>query len=234
MATPFAITRNTKAATRGRYPFGSILNLARSRDARGSMLRCPHYRATPLRSLDAVARQAGVSRVWYKDESSRFGLGSFKALGGAYAVALLLAEKVSIQLGRPVSIEDLARGVHSKITRDITVVCASDGNHGRSVAAGAQVFGCRCAIYLHAGVSMGRETAITERGAQVFRTKGNYDDSVREATEAAAAHGWEVISDTSWPGYQKIPATVMQGYTVMLLEIFEQLAQAGRSGRAHV
>lgn len=107
----------------------------------------------------------------------------------------------------------------------ITVCCATDGNHGRSVAWGAQNFGCRCVIFIHAGVSEGRKAAIEAYGAEVRRCDGNYDDSVRLAQEVAARDGWFVVSDTSYEGYMDVPRDVMQGYEVMASEAFDLLTE---------
>jgi diaminopropionate ammonia-lyase len=230
----FSIHHNLRAVQRGTYAFGDLISATAAERARSEMSLCPHYQFTPLLNLAGLARSVGVERVFYKDEASRFGLGSFKALGGAYAVALLLIGAVSAQLKREVSIAELARGSHSQYTRGTTVVCASDGKHGRAVAAGARVFGCNCVIYLHEGVSAGREAAIAALGALVVRTPGNYDESVRAATAAARLNGWQVVSDTSWSGYEAIPATVMQGYSVMVLEVLEQLSAAGERPPTHV
>ncbi|MCB1492958.1 MAG: diaminopropionate ammonia-lyase, partial [Rhodobiaceae bacterium] len=106
-----------------------------------------------------------------------------------------------------------------------TVCCATDGNHGRSVAWGAQTFGCRCVIFIHETVSEGRKAAIERYGAEVRRCKGNYDDSVRAAEETAKREGWTVVSDTSYPGYMEIPKDVMQGYEVMAAEAFDALSE---------
>ncbi|WP_247295851.1 pyridoxal-phosphate dependent enzyme [Bradyrhizobium sp. 179] len=106
----------------------------------------PGYRPTPLRCLDGLARAAGVRAVLYKDEGSRFNLGSFKALGGAYAVASILQREIEVITGKRPSTEQLAAGSLKALTADITVTCATDGNHGRSVAWGARTFGCRCVI----------------------------------------------------------------------------------------
>ena len=114
------------------------------------------------------------------------------------------------------------------VVKDITVTCATDGNHGRSVAWGAQLFGCRCVIYIHATVSEGRGAAIADYGAEVVRVPGNYDDSVRHADAQAKAHGWTVVSDTTYEGYREIPIDVMHGYGVMSREIVEQLAASRR------
>ena len=118
---------------------------------------------------------------------------------------------------------DLIEGRLREITREVTVTCATDGNHGRAVAWAAQRFGCACRIYVHAGVSAARCEAIARYGAQVVRPAGNYDDSVREAASDASRHGWFVVSDTSYEGYVDVPRDVMQGYAVMVREAIEQL-----------
>ncbi len=164
------------------------------------------YAPTRLVELDAVARLAGVARVSYKDESTRFGLGSFKALGGAYAVLRQLRAA-----GKPPA--------------DIVVTCATDGNHGRSVAWGAQRFGCKCVIYIHATVSDARARAIAAYGAEIRRVPGTYDDAVRQVAADADANGWIVVSDTSYPGYTEIPRDVMQGYAVMVDEALGQFGE---------
>ncbi|MGL4291150.1 MAG: diaminopropionate ammonia-lyase, partial [Phreatobacter sp.] len=112
------------------------------------------------------------------------------------------------------------------IARELTVCCATDGNHGRSVAAGAEMFGCRCVIFLHSGVSAGREAAIAAFGAEIRRTSGNYDQSVAEASATGLARGWTVVSDFSAEGYTEIPGLVMQGYTLLLDEIIDQSTAA--------
>ncbi|MCP3418398.1 diaminopropionate ammonia-lyase [Bradyrhizobium brasilense] len=109
------------------------------------------------------------------------------------------------------------------ITAGMIVTCATDGNHGRSVAWGARTFGCRCVIFVHASVSQGRRDAIAAYGAEVRVVDGTYDAAVREAADTAARNGWQVISDTSYEGYTDIPRYVMQGYGVMVEEAIEQL-----------
>ncbi|MFD1344820.1 diaminopropionate ammonia-lyase, partial [Litorisediminicola beolgyonensis] len=110
-----------------------------------------------------------------------------------------------------------------ELVAGLTVTCATDGNHGRSVAWGAERFGCRAVIFLHETVSQGREDAIARFGAEVRRVPGDYDDSVREAARVAAQEGWFVVSDTSWPGYEDVPRHVMQGYEIMADEAYEAL-----------
>jgi diaminopropionate ammonia-lyase len=191
--------------------------------ARRTITSWPGYAVTPLVELPGLAGHAGVARLAYKDEAGRFGLGSFKALGGAYAVARLLCRRVAAATGAgEVRPEDLGDPRYRDIVAGITVSCATDGNHGRSVAWGAQTFGCRCVIFIHETVSQGRKAAIEAFGAEVRRTSGNYDDSVRLAQETADREGWFIVSDTSYEGYMDIPRDVMQGYTVMAAEALEQ------------
>lgn len=181
------------------------------------------YLATPLIELAGLARAHLVDRVSYKDEGERFGLKSFKALGGAYAVQRLLLDALRRESpGVDATAQALLSHQFSDITGKITVTCATDGNHGRSVAWGAQQFGCRCVIYIHETVSEGRRAAIARYGAEVIRVNGNYDDAVRHAAQAAQENGWTVVSDTSYEGYIDIPADVMHGYGVMAREVTRQ------------
>ncbi len=185
-----------------------------------------NHAPTPLHTLPALAAELGVDRVHIKDEGSRLGLGSFKALGGSYAVIRLVLEKASRQLGRAIDVAELHAPEVRAVTAGMTVACATDGNHGRSVAQGAQLVGARSAIFVHSGVSDERVAAIARFGAQMIRVEGTYDDSVAEAARVAAEKGWNVVSDTSWPGYERIPRMVMQGYTAMVREALRQLPEA--------
>ncbi len=186
-------------------PYGDDLHAILSRDggrtAHAAISAWEGYAPTPLRDLSAIADALDLGQVLYKDEGGRFGLRSFKALGGAYAVDRLVAAG-----GR----------------RGLTVACATDGNHGRSVAWGARRAGVKAVIYVHETVSEGRAEAIRSYGATVVREGRNYDDSVRACAQAAAANGWQIVSDTSWPGYEDVPRDVMQGYSVLAIEIAAQ------------
>ncbi len=117
---------------------------------------------------------------------------------------------------------DLFNGRHGHELQDYTVISATDGNHGRSLAAAARSIGCRCVIVLHAQVSVEREAAIAGYGADIVRIAGNYDESVQEAARLAAAHGWQVVSDTSYDGYEEVPRDVMQEYGTIAAELAEQ------------
>ena len=191
---------------------------------RAEIRRWPGYAETPLVDLGSIAKALDIEKIWYKDESQRFDLKSFKALGGAYATARQLQKFVSRETNKVISIHDLLGGRYDRLTGDLVMTCATDGNHGRSVAWGCKLFGCRCVIYIHRDVSAARASAMEALGAEVVRINGNYDDSVRRAAEDAITFERTVISDTSYPGYVDIPRDVTMGYTVMLAEIVEQLA----------
>ncbi|MBE0574583.1 MAG: diaminopropionate ammonia-lyase [Desulfuromonadales bacterium] len=216
---------NPHSNPKSTYPdrLQEVFDTVASQKAIEEICRWPGYSTTPLLSLDGLARELGIGGVYYKDEGGRFGLGSFKSLGGAYEVLCLLQREVSGRVGREVSFENIRNGNYAEIVKEITVVTATDGNHGRSVAWGAQLFGCRCVIYIHSGVSARRKTAMEEFGAKVVRINGNYDESVTMAAEAAATNNWFIVSDTSYEGYTDLPKHVMAGYTVMAAEIAGQL-----------
>jgi diaminopropionate ammonia-lyase len=181
------------------------------------------YEPTPLRSMPGLARSLKIGHVFYKDEGERFGLGSFKALGGAYAVLRLLQQEIEKRANSKATARDILSGQYANIAAGLTVTCATDGNHGRSVAWGARMFGCRCVIYVHATVSKNRVDAIASYGAEVRRVPGNYDDAVRQADIDAKSNDWVVVSDTSYEGYTSIPCDVMQGYCVMVYEALRQI-----------
>lgn len=197
-------------------------------------IRCfPGYAPTPLRERPALARTLGLAKVHIKDESSRFGLGSFKALGGSYAVVLLVRRRVSARLAREMDLDQAHTPDWRSIAGEMTVACATDGNHGRSVAYGARLTGCRCVIFLHAHVSAAREDAIRDLGAEIVRVDGDYDASVAEADRVAKARGWHVVSDTAYEGYTDVPREIMHGYGVMVDEILDDPSlQAERTAAA--
>lgn len=179
---------------------------------------------TPLHELKSLAAELEIGSLHVKDEGQRLGLGSFKALGGAYAVACLVLEEASRRLGHTVGFEDLMSPKVNAVASSMTFACATDGNHGRSVAQGAQHVGAGSTIFVHSGVSDERIAAMTRFGAEVMRVDGTYDDSVARADEVSRQRGWIVVSDTSWPGYERIPSLVMQGYTLLVCEALSHLA----------
>ncbi|PJR09231.1 diaminopropionate ammonia-lyase [Sinorhizobium meliloti] len=187
---------------------------------------------TPLISLDEIAAEAGVGSVVIKDEGQRLGLGSFKALGGAYAVMTLFKRMLEDHLDSEVSVAQLVSPTAREFASGITFCCATDGNHGKSVAAGARILGCKSVIFVHEGVTTARADAI---GAdEVVRVKGNYDLSVDEAGRVAEERGWVLVSDTSWEGYEEIPSLVAQGYTVLANEALSQIADLNLAAPTHV
>ena len=216
---PDMIERNPRAR-RTAYPdeLRRLLNAGRARESRRwlaawDLIATP----TPLRPLPGLAARLGVGMLAVKDESVRSPLGSFKALGAPAALIRLVLRRVPA--AHP---EAVLAGAYAGVLRDLVVISATDGNHGRALAAAARGAGCRCVIVLHAQVSAEREAAIAQFGAEVVRVAGNYDDSVGEAARLARQHGWQVVSDTSWPGYEDVPRDVMQGYAVLADEVFGQ------------
>ena len=159
-----------------------------------------NYSSTPLENLNKLSSELGLKKIFYKDESQRFNLKSFKALGGAYAV-----EKMA----------------HNK--KNITVSTATAGNHGRSVAWGAKRLGLNCKIFISEFVSESRAKAMRRFGAEVFRVKGNYDNSLKECIKQSKKNGWEIIQDVAWEEYELVPKLTMAGYAVMMKEISDQI-----------
>jgi len=217
-------------ATRADYPaeLSAIMNIAQAHQSREwlSSWRGIHRNATPLYDLPDAAVRCQVSRLCLKDESVRSPLGSFKALGAPIALVRQI-----LRLHPDFEPAAILTGRYAEALRGYTVISATDGNHGRGLAAAAQDAGCRCVIVLHAHVSPEREQAIAAYGADIVRIAGNYDESVQEAARLAAAHGWQVIADTSYDGYEDIPRDVMQGYGAIAEEIVAQTnAQRGMAG----
>lgn len=210
-------------AIRTAYPpeLARILNLEQAGQSRAWLSHWSHLSdtATPLWSLPALAAKLKVAQVHVKDESVRSPLGSFKALGAPIALIRLI---LRLWPEHKLAPHALITGEYREMMKPFTVISATDGNHGRALAAAAETVGCRCVIVLHANVSVEREQAIAAYGAQIIRIKGNYDESVEEAARLAAENGWHVVSDTSYDGYEDIPRDVMQGYGTIAAEIIEQ------------
>ena len=217
-------------ATRADYPaeLSAIMNITQAHESREwlSSWRGIHRHATPLYDLPDAAARCQVGRLCLKDESVGSPLGSFKVLGAPIALVRQI-----LRLHPDFEPAAILTGRYAEALRGYTVISATDGNHGRALAAAAQDAGCRRVIVLLAHVSPEREQAIAAYGADIVRIAGNYDESVQEAARLAAAHGWQVIADTSYDGYEDIPRDVMQGYGAIAEEIVEQTsAQRGRAG----
>ena len=222
---PLTLIRNRSAEYRRPLDSADIqaFDAAAAREVQRFLALRADYAPTPLVSLPTLAEALGIHAIHIKDEGKRLGLGSFKALGGAYATIRLAVETAAQALARPVDMAEWRSPEVAKVAADMTVACATDGNHGRSVAQGAALIGAQCVIFVHDGVSAARREAIARFGARIVRVKGDYDDSVAAASRAAEEQGWTIVSDTSWPGYERIPRLVMQGYTALLSEALAQL-----------
>ncbi|MDR3096525.1 MAG: diaminopropionate ammonia-lyase [Paraburkholderia sp.] len=214
-------------ATRSPYPetLRAILNMKSGDQSRAwlSHWNLLSREPTPLWDLPHAAAQLGVARLAVKDESLRSPLGSFKALGAPIALMRLI---MRLWPARDIDPQALIEGRQHDVVSALTVVSATDGNHGKALAAAAQSIGCHCVIVLHANVSAEREQAIAAHGARIERIAGNYDESVEHAARLAQANGWHVVSDTSYEGYEAIPRDVMQGYGTIAAELIEQCAGA--------
>jgi diaminopropionate ammonia-lyase len=216
---------NSRADQTNLYPekLKSIASLENTDEAIDEISQWPGYEVTPLHNLSSLSANLNVDKIWYKDESKRFHLKSFKALGGSFAVARQLQKKLSEVTGETPSVQDLLDHKFDEIVSKTVITCATDGNHGRSVSWGCEMFGCPCVIYIHRDVSKGRQQAMEAFGADVIRITGNYDDSVKLADSEAKQHNRIIVSDTSYEGYMDIPKDVALGYTVLLAESVEQM-----------
>ncbi|MGM0471703.1 MAG: diaminopropionate ammonia-lyase [Bacillota bacterium] len=183
----------------------------------------PEYEVTPLHELNDFADEVDVGKVWLKDESYRFGLNAFKVLGGSYAIAKYLDEKLEVQL-EDLSFESLrSDAVKEELGGKVTFVTATDGNHGRGVAWAAEQLGHNSVVFMPKCAAPTRLENIKKEGAYAEITDLNYDDAVRHATNYADKEGGIVIQDTAWEGYTHIPKWIMQGYTTLIDESLEQL-----------
>ena len=183
-------------------------------ETRAFHARLPGYAPTPLTELPAVAAELGVGRAFAKDESARMGLAAFKVLGASWAVHQVLSR----------------RGVAGPVT----LVAATDGNHGRALAWMARLLGQRAHVFVPSGVHPTAVAAIAAEGAQVTEISGTYDDAVRLAAKQAREPGSELVQDAGWPGYEQVPGWIVDGYSTLFAEVDAQLAEAGSASPALV
>ncbi len=216
-------------------PSGRVLGEGASA-AREAVRAWPGYAPTPLHRLDGLAERLGVKSVWAKDETGRFGLGAFKALGGPYAVLRALQDRVEQKVGRRPEPEELRGGCAevAKVVERVTVTTASAGNHGRSVAWGCSELGCRCVVYLPEGTDRARVRAIESHGARVVEMAGAYDEVMGLALEEAERRNWLLVSDTAYEGYEETPRHVMGGYTLLAEEMIEAIEARGAGPLTHL
>jgi diaminopropionate ammonia-lyase len=187
--------------------------------------RLPGYEVTPLVDAPELAEALGVGKVFVKDESSRLGLPAFKVLGTSWAVYRALEERLGDEgFGHWEAIEDLKQKLEP--LRPLSLVAATDGNHGRAVARVARLLGLGARIFVPEDMVAARREAIAGEGAEVVVVDGSYDDAVERSAEAEGL----LISDTSWPGYERVPSWVIEGYSTMLWEIEEELSRRGEAG----
>jgi diaminopropionate ammonia-lyase len=191
------------------------------------------YEITPLVSLECLAEKLGVSKIYVKDESKRFGLNAFKGLGATYAIARLLCEKLGVDIDS-IDYNYFKLPVVKEKIKDMVFVTATDGNHGRAVAWAAAQLGCNSIVYMPKGSSLRRLQHIKDTGAEAFITDVNYDDTVRMAKKKADEIGGLLVQDTAWEGYEKVPNWIAQGYTTMAAEAIDQMKSDGSMKPTHV
>ncbi|MGE9984986.1 diaminopropionate ammonia-lyase [Desulfovibrio sp. SGI.169] len=213
-------------------PFSPV----RARLVRRFHAALPAYAPTPLHSLDALAARLGLGRVFVKDESRRFGLKAFKALGASWAVARLLARRLGLPSDSvgPALLSALRTPEARKRVGEMTLVTATDGNHGRGLAWAARLFGLPAVVFMPRGSAEARAEAVRALGARCEITDLSYDDAVRHAAAYARATGGVLTQDTAWAGYEEIPRWIMQGYTSLALESLEQMRALGGRGPTHI
>ncbi len=202
-------------------------------EARGFHGQIPGFRSSPLKGLGSLAAMIGVGGIWVKDEAVRLDLGSFKVLGGSFAIYRYLRQRLGAE-DRELSFDELTSSEVRERLGPITFATATDGNHGRGVAWAASSLKQKAVIYVHSKTSEARIRAIAAQGAEVKVIDGTYDDAVRQISVDAESNGWQVISDTSWEGYEEIPTWIMQGYATLFSEAQEQLAAQGLVKPTHL
>lgn len=180
------------------------------------------YHLTPLHSLNALSTQLGLGQILVKDESLRFNLNAFKALGGSYALGHYLAEKLCLDINE-LRFNSLAKRLKDAGLDKQIFVTATDGNHGRGIAWAAEQLGLQAVVLMPAGSCPERVANIRRHGAQCIVTEMNYDETVQLANRYAQEHGWVLLQDTAWEGYEEIPLRIMQGYLTLASELSEQL-----------
>ncbi len=201
----------------------ALLNRDAFADVEAEVTNLPGYQPTPLITLNGLATASGVRALWCKHEGYRFEVGSFKPTGPVYAMLSVLKSEIQKATGvETVTTQELIDRKYESVTQEIVVSAATSGNHGRALAWGARMFGCRCAIYMNDGVSAGREKAIVGYGAEVVRVPGNYDRAVQRSFADAERLGYFVVSDDKSAAYPHIAGAIMQGYAMVADEIVQQ------------
>lgn len=187
----------------------------------------PAYNRTPLVQLRGLGGKLGVKGIFVKNEAERFGMKAFKGLGGTYAMFRILCRELGLDPGK-VDFSEFQKADVREKTAKYTFVTATDGNHGKGVSWASGLFGAHAYVYMPKGTVKAREEAVRQAGpAEVTVTDWNYDDTVKYAKKMSEEHGWFLIQDTSWDGYEEIPGWIMDGYLTMASEAAEQTEAAG-------
>jgi diaminopropionate ammonia-lyase len=212
------INPNAREMLDGPYPDRTPLRFHR---------RLPGYEETPLVDAPKLAGALGVGKVFVKDESSRLGLPAFKVLGASWAVYRALEERLGEDFGDWEEIWELEE--HLEPSLPLSLVAATDGNHGRAVARVARLLGLGAKIFVPGDMATARRKAIADEGAEVIVVDGTYDEAMERSAGEAGERAL-VISDMSWPGYERIPSWVIEGYSTMLWEIDDELQRRSEVG----
>ncbi len=231
MTIAYVLNQAVKVPGRGADP--GLLSAGEAGRARTYHRGFAEYTPTPLVALPHLAGYLGLGSLFVKDESHRFGLNAFKVLGASYAIGRYLATRLGWDIGG-ISHDDLrSREVRGRLG-DITFTTATDGNHGRAVAWTARQLKQRAVVYMPRGSDPVRLENIRSLGAEATIIDGNYDEAVRLCERMAGEHGWVIIQDTAWPGYEDIPTWIMQGYATLAVEALEQMREQGVAAPTHV
>ena len=215
-----------------KYPL-DIINEDVAKEVKSFHESFPMYNETPLRDMKSLSKEIGLGGIYVKDESYRFGLNAFKVLGGSFAIGKYLADKLNRRLSE-LPYEKLISDEVREELGDMTFITATDGNHGRGVAWTANQLKQHSVVYMPKGSAQERLDNIRAEGADASIMDMNYDECVRLANKHAEENGWVMVQDTAWEGYEDIPTWIIQGYSTMGYEAYEQLKKLGEDKPTHI
>jgi len=215
-----------------KYPLG-FFNIDIVKEVKSFHESFPVYNETPLRNMENLAKELGLGDIYVKDESYRFGLNAFKVLGGSFALGNYLAKRLNSSIAEMTYEKLISEEVRKKLG-DIVFVTATDGNHGRGVAWTAKQLKQHSVVYMPKGSAKERLDNIIAEGAEASIADLNYDEAVRLANGMAEEKGWVMVQDTAWEGYEDIPTWIIQGYSTMGYEAYEQLKRLGEEKPTHI
>ena len=215
-----------------KYPL-DLINVDVAKDVKNFHQSFPVYTETPLKNMKNLAKELGLGGIYIKDESYRFGLNAFKVLGGSFAIGNYLAKKLNRSISE-MPYEKLISEEVRKELGDMVFVTATDGNHGRGVAWTANQLKQKSVVYMPKGSAKERLDNIIAEGADASIVDMNYDEAVRLANSMAEEKGWVMVQDTAWEGYEDIPTWIIQGYSTMGYEAYEQLKKIGEDKPTHI